>query len=287
MEEAPVASKAIVGEKLGMTQIWDDQHRSVPVTVLRVSPVRIVQVKTREQEGYTALQVTWGHRRASTLNKPERGHYDAAGVDAGRRLVELRIDDTSAYEVGQELTADIMQPGELVDATAVSKGKGFAGGMKRHNFKGRAPPTATTRCTGRRARSGHAPRPRGCSRARRWPATWAASRSPPSTSRSSSPTPSASSSWSRGPSRAPGWDGRAGGRGQGASREGRWWLVTSTADVIETADAGPAAARRLARPEPITRTATRRSMDGTELGRSSSTPRSSASSPMKPSSTKW
>ena len=131
-----MASKAIVGEKVGMTQIWDDQHRSVPVTVLRVSPVRVVQVKTKEQEGYDALQVTWGHRRSSTLNKPERGHYDAAGVDAGRRLVELRIDDSSAYEVGQELTAEIMQPGELVDATAVSKGKGFAGAMKRHNFKG-------------------------------------------------------------------------------------------------------------------------------------------------------
>ena len=131
-----MATKAIVGEKLGMTQIWDDQHRAVPVTVLRVSPVRIVQVKTPEQEGYSALQVTWGYRRASTLTKPEQGHFDQAGVDAGKRLVELRIDDTSDYEVGQELTADLMQPGELVDATAVSKGKGFAGAMKRHNFKG-------------------------------------------------------------------------------------------------------------------------------------------------------
>jgi len=131
-----VATKAIVGEKVGMTQIWDDQNRSVPVTVLRVSPVRIVQVKTKDQEGYDALQVTWGHRRTSTLNKPERGHYDRAGVDAGRRLVELRVDDASSYEVGQELTAAIMQPGERVDATAVSKGKGFAGTMKRHNFKG-------------------------------------------------------------------------------------------------------------------------------------------------------
>ncbi len=131
-----MATKAIVGEKVGMTQIWDDQHRSVPVTVLRVQPVRVVQLKTREQEGYDALQVTWGHRRPSTLTKAEQGHYSAAGVDAGRRLVELRLDDISSYEVGQELTADLMQPGERVDATAVSKGKGFAGGMKRHNFKG-------------------------------------------------------------------------------------------------------------------------------------------------------
>lgn len=131
-----MASKAIVGEKVGMTQIWDDQHRAIPVTVLRVAPARIVQVKTPELEGYSALQVTWGHRRASTLTKPEQGHYDKAGVNPGRRLVELRLDDTSEYEVGQELTADLLQPGELVDAIAISKGKGFAGAMKRHNFKG-------------------------------------------------------------------------------------------------------------------------------------------------------
>jgi len=131
-----VATKAIVGEKVGMTQIWDDQNRAIPVTVLRVAPVRVVQVKTPESEGYSALQVTWGHRRPTTLTRPEQGHYDRAGVDPGRRLVELRIDDASAYEVGQQLTADLLQPGELVDATAVSKGKGFAGGMKRHNFKG-------------------------------------------------------------------------------------------------------------------------------------------------------
>jgi len=119
-----------------MTQIWDDQNRAIPVTVLRVAPVRVVQVKTPETEGYSALQVTWGHRRASTLTKPEQGHYDKAGVDPGRRLVELRLDDASGFEVGQELTADVLQAGELVDATAVSKGKGFAGAMKRHNFKG-------------------------------------------------------------------------------------------------------------------------------------------------------
>ena len=131
-----MATKAIVGEKVGMTQIWDDQNRAIPVTVLRVAPVRVVQVKTPEHEGYSALQVTWGHRRASSLTRPEQGHYDKSGVDPGRSLVELRIDDASSYEVGQQLTADLLQPGELVDAIAVSKGKGFAGGMKRHNFKG-------------------------------------------------------------------------------------------------------------------------------------------------------
>jgi large subunit ribosomal protein L3 len=131
-----VATKAIVGEKVGMTQIWDEQHRAIPVTVLRVSPVRVVQVKTPEREGYSALQVTWGFRRTSTLNKPILGHYEKAGVDPGRRLVELRIDDISSYEVGQQLAADLWSPGERVDAISVSKGKGFAGAMKRHNFKG-------------------------------------------------------------------------------------------------------------------------------------------------------
>jgi large subunit ribosomal protein L3 len=131
-----VATKAIVGEKVGMTQIWDDQHRAVPVTVLRVAPVRVVQVKTPANEGYAALQVTFGLRRLSALSKPEQGHFDRAGVDPGRRLVELRIDDVADYQVGQELGADLMEPGELVDAIAVSKGKGFAGAMKRHNFKG-------------------------------------------------------------------------------------------------------------------------------------------------------
>lgn len=131
-----MATKAIVGEKVGMTQIWDEQHRAIPVTVVRVAPVRVVQVKTVEREGYDAVQVTFGHRRASTLSQPERGHFSRAGVEPGRRLVELRLEDAGRFEVGQELTADVLAAGERVDAIAVSKGKGFAGGMKRHNFKG-------------------------------------------------------------------------------------------------------------------------------------------------------
>ena len=131
-----VASKAIVGEKVGMTQVWDDQNRAVPVTVLKVAPVRVVQVKTPETDGYSALQVTWGFRRTSALTKPEQGHYTKAGVAPGRALVELRLDDVAQFSVGQELAADIWAAGERVDAIAVSKGKGFAGGMKRHNFKG-------------------------------------------------------------------------------------------------------------------------------------------------------
>jgi len=131
-----MATKAIVGEKIGMTQVFDAEHRVIPVTVVRVTPVRVVQVKTPEREGYSALQVTYGVRRASALTKPEAGHYAHAGVDPGRKLVELRVDDTSGYVVGQEIDAGVLSAGDKVDATAVSKGKGFAGGMKRHNFKG-------------------------------------------------------------------------------------------------------------------------------------------------------
>ena len=131
-----MANKAVVGEKVGMTQVWDEQNRVVPVTVLRVAPLRVVQVKTPERDGYAALQVTFGDQDPRKLNKPERGHFDKAGVDAGRSVVELRIDDVTGYEVGQQIGVDVLAAGELVDVTAVSKGKGFAGTMKRHNFSG-------------------------------------------------------------------------------------------------------------------------------------------------------
>jgi large subunit ribosomal protein L3 len=131
-----MATKAIVGEKIGMTQVWDDDNRVVPVTVLKVAPPRIVQVKTTERDGYSALQVTYGHQDPKKLTKPEAGHFAKANVQAGVRLVELRLEDIDGYAVGQELTADISREGERVDVTAVSRGKGWAGVMKRHNFKG-------------------------------------------------------------------------------------------------------------------------------------------------------
>src|SRR4051794_4060771 len=131
-----MANKAIVGEKVGMTQIWDDQNRLVPVTVVRVAPVRVVQVKTPDHDGYSALQVTYGQVKASRLNRPEAGHFAKAQVDAGKELVELRVDDTAEYQGGQELKADLLAAGDKVDVTAVSRGRGFTGAMKRHNFKG-------------------------------------------------------------------------------------------------------------------------------------------------------
>ena len=131
-----MATKAIVGEKVGMTQIFDAEQRAVPVTVVKVAPVRVVQVKTPAREGYSALQVTYGMKKAAALGKPEAGHFTKAGVEPGRRLVELRLDSTDGYAVGQEIDAGVLVAGERVDVTAISKGKGFAGGMKRHNFSG-------------------------------------------------------------------------------------------------------------------------------------------------------
>ena len=125
-----MATKAIVGEKVGMTQVWDEQNRLIPVTMVRVRPVRVVQVKN------SALQVTWGTKKARSLNKPETGHFKKAEVEPGVKLVELKLEDTSAYAVGQEIKVDVLAAGDKIDVTAVSKGKGFAGGMKRHNFKG-------------------------------------------------------------------------------------------------------------------------------------------------------
>lgn len=131
-----MATKAIVGSKLGMTQIWDDERNVVPVTVLQVEPVRVVSIKTPERDGYSALQVTFGQKKASKLPKPVAGQYAKADVEAGPRLVELRLDDVSGYSVGQTLGVDILAEGGLIDVTAVSKGKGFAGVMKRHGFSG-------------------------------------------------------------------------------------------------------------------------------------------------------
>lgn len=136
MDSTAMASKAIVGRKVGMTQVWDEQNRVVPVTVVKVDPCRIVQVKTPESDGYAALQVTFGVKDARKLTKGEAGHFEKATVEPGVRLVELRLEGVDGYEVGQELSVDTFLEVATVDVTAVSKGKGFAGGMKRHNFNG-------------------------------------------------------------------------------------------------------------------------------------------------------
>ncbi len=131
-----MASKGILGKKLGMTQVWDADNRVVPVTVIKAGPCRVVQIKTPERDGYSALQLAFGDVKQSRVNKPELGHFAAAGVEPGKHVAEMRVDDTSPYSVGQVIQADVFAAGEIVDVTGISKGKGFAGGMQRHNFKG-------------------------------------------------------------------------------------------------------------------------------------------------------
>jgi large subunit ribosomal protein L3 len=131
-----MASKGILGRKLGMTQVWDSENRVVPVTVIQAGPCRVVQLKTPERDGYSAVQLAFGETKASRLSKPELGHLKAAAAEPTAHLAELRVDDLAGFEVGQVIAADVFAAGEKVDVSGISKGKGFSGGMKRHNFKG-------------------------------------------------------------------------------------------------------------------------------------------------------
>jgi large subunit ribosomal protein L3 len=129
--------KAILGEKLGMTQIFDDEARAIPVTVIKAGPCRIVQIKTPENDGYSAIQLSYREVPAHKLSKPEAGHFGKAGVAPARHLVEVRVEDVAVFDVGQEITiADVLEKGGKADVSGVSKGKGFQGVMKRHNFSG-------------------------------------------------------------------------------------------------------------------------------------------------------
>ncbi len=126
----------LVGRKLGMTRVFTEDGASLPVTVIEVDPNRVTQVKTEERDGYRALQVTTGARKASRVTKPRAGHFAKAGVDAGRGLWEFRLDGDQGAEIetGAELKVDIFEAGQIVDVTGISKGKGFQGVIKRHNF---------------------------------------------------------------------------------------------------------------------------------------------------------
>jgi len=124
----------LVGRKSGMTRIFAEDGASVPVTVIEVAPNRITQIKTAESDGYTAIQVTAGARKASRVNKAEAGHFAKATVEAGRGLWEFRCDSVDGLEVGGELTAESFEAGQKIDVTGISKGKGFQGGVKRWNF---------------------------------------------------------------------------------------------------------------------------------------------------------
>jgi len=129
--------KGILGQKMGMTQIFDDT-RAIPVTVIQAGPCVVTQVKSADgADGYAAVQLAYGEKRPRDVTKPMKGHFDKHGVEEPRRhVVELRTEDAAGYTPGQELRADVFAPGDIVDVVGVSKGKGFSGVMKRHGFAG-------------------------------------------------------------------------------------------------------------------------------------------------------
>lgn len=130
------AVNGLLGTKLGMTQIWDENNRVVPVTVVKAGPCVVTQVRTPETDGYSAVQLGYGQIDPRKVNKPMAGHFAKAGVTPRRHLVEVRTEDASEVTVGQEFDVTVFEPGAKVDVTGTTKGKGYAGVMKRHGFHG-------------------------------------------------------------------------------------------------------------------------------------------------------
>jgi large subunit ribosomal protein L3 len=128
--------RGILGEKLGMTQVWDDAGKLVPVTVIQAGPCVVTQVRTAAVDGYSAVQLGWGQVDPRRVTKPLAGHFEKAGVTPRRHLVEVRTEDAGTYALGQEVTAEVFEAGTKVDVVGRSKGKGTAGVMKRHGFRG-------------------------------------------------------------------------------------------------------------------------------------------------------
>jgi len=127
-------AKGILGKKIGMTQIFEADGRMIPVTVVEAGPCVVIQNKTVETDGYNAVQLGFGELKEKHTNKPMKGHFDKAGISPLKFIKELRLADPSEFAVGQKLAADIFTAGEIIDATGISRGKGFAGTIKRHNF---------------------------------------------------------------------------------------------------------------------------------------------------------
>lgn len=137
MATANKTVKGLLGTKLGMTQVWDENNKLVPVTVIEISPNVVTQVRSEETDGYVAIQIAAGAIDPRKVLKPAAGHFEKAGVNPRRHLTEVRTADAADYSLGQELTVEAtFEAGQLVDVVGTSKGKGFAGVMKRHNFKG-------------------------------------------------------------------------------------------------------------------------------------------------------
>ncbi len=138
--------RAILGEKLGMTQVFDEKSQAVPVTVIKAGPCRVVQIKTPETDGYGAVQIAYREIPDHRATRPSAGHFARAGLGPHRHLVEIRVDDPEAYQLGQEISvADVLEKGSRADVAGVTKGKGFAGVIKRHNFSGQGASHGTHR----------------------------------------------------------------------------------------------------------------------------------------------
>ena len=161
--------KGILGTKLGMTQIFDDENRVIPVTVVEAGPCVVTQIRTPETDGYSAIQIAYGDIDPRKTNKPEAGHFKKAGVTPRRYVAEIRMDDTSAYELGQEITVNLFDGDVFVDVAGTTKGHGFAGAMKRHGFAGQGAAHGNQAAHRRVGGIVHGPQPR--SYAQRTPKT--------------------------------------------------------------------------------------------------------------------
>jgi large subunit ribosomal protein L3 len=136
MSTATKTFNGLLGTKLGMTQVWDENNKLIPVTVVQITPNVVTQVRTPEVDGYSAIQIAYGQIDPRKANKPATGHFEKAGVTPRRHLTEVRTANAAEYTLGQEIGVDVFEAGSKVDVVGTSKGKGFAGVMKRHNFKG-------------------------------------------------------------------------------------------------------------------------------------------------------
>ncbi|MCU1436939.1 MAG: rplC [Naasia sp.] len=136
MSTATKTFQGLLGTKLGMTQVWNEQGKLIPVTVIQITPNVVTQIRTPEVDGYSAVQIAYGQIDPRKVNQPAAGHFDKAGVTPRRHLTELRTANAAEYSLGQEIAVDVFEAGAKVDVVGTSKGKGFAGVMKRHNFKG-------------------------------------------------------------------------------------------------------------------------------------------------------
>ena len=129
--------KTILGEKLGMTQIFDDDAQAIPVTIIKAGPVRVTQIKRAGTDGYSAIQIAFKEMASKQVNRATAGHFAKSNTPPAKHIVEVRVDDPDAFEMGQVIgIGDVLAEGQKADVTGISKGKGFAGAMKRHNFKG-------------------------------------------------------------------------------------------------------------------------------------------------------